>query len=292
MSSAEGKLMRRRLANAFLSTVVSISMVLLLVGLASMLLVNAGRVTDYFKEHLQVSVLLKTSVSDDAAQRYQATLEGKRWIRGTRFVSKEQGRSEMEAMLGEGFLDVFATSPIPASIDVTLKADYVSADSIEVVKAEILSSPLVEEVEYQQSLLETLNQNLGKISLILGVAILLLLFISFVLINNTVRLNVFARRFTIHTMRLVGATRSFIRAPFLLQAVFQGLFSAIIAIIALLVLMFVVKGEFVQLFQIFSPDLLLEVMGIMIACGVLICVVSTYFVVGKLVALSKDELYF
>lgn len=292
MSSAEGKLMRRRLANAFLSTVVSISMVLLLVGLASMLLVNAGRVTDYFKEHMQVSVLLKPSVSDEAAQHYQATLEGKRWIRGTRFVSKEQGRAELEAMLGEGFLDVFATSPIPASIDVTLKAEYVSADSMEVVKREILLSPLVEEVEYQQSLLETLNENMGKISLGLGVLILLLLFISFVLINNTVRLNVFARRFTIHTMRLVGATRSFIRAPFLLQAVFQGLFSAIIAIICLLALMFVVKGEFVQLFQIFSMDLLLEVMGIMVACGILICVVSTYFVVGKLVALSKDELYF
>ena len=118
---------------------------------------------------------------------------------------------------------MFETSPIPVSIDVTLDADYVSADSLEIVKAEISESPLVEEVVYQRSLVDALNANLSRISLILGVFIALLLFISFVLINNTVRLNVFARRFTIHTMKLVGATRSFIRAPFLVPFTFTGI---------------------------------------------------------------------
>ncbi|MBQ9819661.1 MAG: cell division protein FtsX, partial [Bacteroidales bacterium] len=134
--------------------------------------------------------------------------------------------------------------------------------------------------------------NLQKISFVLAVFIALLLFISFVLIGNTIRLNVFSKRFTIHTMKLVGATKSFIRGPFLVQAVFQGLFSALIATILLLGVLFFVRNEFRQLFEIFSLDLLLWVIGIIVASGVLICVVSTYIVVGRLVSLSKDQLYY
>jgi len=284
--------MRRRLMNAYLSSVISISLVLLLVGVASMLLVNAKSVSDYFKENMQVSVLMKQNVTDEAALEYKDDLDDARYIKSTTFISKEQGQRELAAQLGEDFLDVFETSPIPVSIDVTLDADYVSADSLEIVKAEISESPLVEEVVYQRSLVDALNANLSRISLILGVFIALLLFISFVLINNTVRLNVFARRFTIHTMKLVGATRSFIRAPFLVQSAFQGIFAAFIAIIVLVGLLFLMRSSFAELFEIFRLDLLLVVIGIVIASGLIICLVSTYFVVNKLISLRKDELYY
>lgn len=293
MSSTDNKMMRRRLANAYLSSVISISLVLLLVGIAAMLLVNARSVSDYFKENMQVSVMMKQHVTDQAAMDYQnSVLDGKRFIKKTVFVSKEQGQREMADMLGDDFLEVFETSPIPVSIDITLKAEYVSADSLEVVRHEIASSPLVDEVVYQSSLVDALNANLSRISAVLGVFIALLLFISFVLINNTVRLNVYARRFTIHTMKLVGATRSFIRAPFLVQAAFQGVFAAFIAIIALVVMMYFMRSEFQQLFEIFRLDLLLTVIGIVLACGLAICLVSTWFVVNKLVSLKKDELYY
>ena len=284
--------MRRRLANAYLSSVISISLVLLLVGVASMLLVNAKGVSDYFKENMQVSVMMRQDVSEEAALQYMKKLENESFIKNMDFISKEQGQQEMAEMLGEDFLDVFETSPIPASINVTLNADYVSSDSLEVVKGRIGASDLVEEVVYQTSLVDALNANLSKISLILAVFIGLMLFISFVLINNTVRLNVFARRFSIHTMKLVGATRSFIRAPFLVQAVFQGLFSAFVAIIVLVGLMYFVRSEFVQLFEIFKLELLLLVIGIVIVSGVVICLLSTWFVVNKLVSLKKDELYY
>lgn len=284
--------MRRRLANAYLSSVISISLVLLLVGLAAMLLVNAKGVSDYFKENMQVTVMMKQFVSEEEAIDYQRELEQKSFIGSTRFISKEQGKKEMEAMLGEDFLDVFETSPIPVSIDVTLKAEYVSADSLEVVKYEVQKSPLVDEVVYQSSLVDALNSNLSKISFILGVFIVLMLFISFVLINNTVRLNVFARRFTIHTMKLVGATRSFIRAPFLVQAAFQGVFSAFVAIIGLTAMMYFLRNSFEQLFEIFRLDLLLTVFGIVLLSGLAICLISTWFVVNKLVSLKKDELYY
>ena len=290
--SDNNKIMRRRLANAYLSSVISISLVLLLVGLASMLLVNAKSISDYFKENMQVSVMMKQNVSDDTALAYKARLDKERFIKSSVFVSKEQGRREMADMLGEDFLDVFETSPIPVSIDITLDADYVSADSLEVVRAEIGESSLVDEVVYQRSLVDALNANLSRISLILAVFISLLLFISFVLINNTVRLNVFAKRFTIHTMKLVGATKSFIRAPFLVQSAFQGVFSAVISIMVLVGILFFVKSEFEQLFEVFRLELLLLVAGIVLLSGLVICVVSTYFVVGKLVSLKKDELYY
>ena len=292
MANRDNKIMRRRLMNAYLSSVISISLVLLLVGVAAMLLVNAKGVSDYFKENMQVSVMMKQNVSDEAALEFKEVLDGERYIRSTQFISKEQGRKELALQLGDDFLDVFETSPIPVSIDVTLEAGYVSSDSLEVVKAEISRNPLVDEVIYQRSLVDALNANLSRISLVLGVFIALLLFISYVLINNTVRLNVFARRFTIHTMKLVGATRSFIRAPFLVQAAFQGLFSAFLAIIVLLGLMFLMRSSFAQLFEIFRMDLLLLVMGIVVAVGLFICLTSTYFVVNKLVSIGKDELYY
>lgn len=291
MSLAENKLINRRLQSAYLSTVISISLVLLLVGVAALLMVNARSVSNFFKENMQVSVLMKQEVTDEQAQAFQAELDGMDFINSTRFVSKQQGAEEMKELLGEDFLKVFESSPIPSSIDLTLKAAYVSSDSLAIVEKAIMESSLVDEVDYQQSLIEALNANLQKIAIFLGIFILLLLFISFVLINNTVRLSVFSRRFTIHTMKLVGATKSFIRAPFLLQAVFQGLISALIAIAFLLGLLFLVRSQFSQLFEIFHLDLLLLVLGIVIASGVLICMVSTYFVVGKLVSLTRDELY-
>ena len=284
--------MRRRLANAYLSSVISISLVLLLVGVASMLLVNAKGVSDYFKENMQISILMKQDVSDEDALEYRDRLNGMKFIKNTTFVSREQGQRELADQLGEDFLDVFETSPVPVSVDVTLKAEYVSADSLEVVRNEIARSELVDEVVYQQSLVDALNANLSRISLVIAVFIGLLLFISFVLINNTVRLNVFARRFTIHTMKLVGATKSFIRAPFLVQSAFQCVFSAMIANIVLVAILFVMRNEFEQLFRIFRMDLLLAVMGIVLVCGILICLVSTWFVVNKLVGLKKDELYY
>ena len=291
MPYPNNRLMRRRIFGAWVSTVISISLVLLLVGVASILLLNARSVSDYFKENLQVSVLMKQDVTEEQALAYQSSLAGVPGVKATTFISREQGIEEMAQMLGRDFLDVFSTAPVPVSIDVNLEAAYVSPDSLEVVKAALSASPLVDEVVYQTSLVEALNANLQKIGLVLGVLILLLLFISFVLIGNMVRLNVFSRRFTIHTMQLVGATRGFIRAPFIGQSALQGLFAALVAILLLVAGLYILRKEFVQLFEIFRLDTLLATMGIVIVSGVLICVVSTWIVVGRLVRFDRDQLY-
>ena len=284
--------MRRRLVNAYLSSVVSISLVLLLVGVAAMLLVNTRSVSEFFKENLQVSVMMKQEVSDEEAAVFKNEIDSMRFVRNAELITKARGEKEMAEMLGTDFLTVFETSPIPVSIVVTLDADYVSRDSLKIVEKAMMKSPMVDEVVYQKSLVDALNSNLNRISMVLGVFIALMLFISFVLINNTMRLNVFARRFTVHTMKLVGATRAFIRGPFLLRAAFLGLFASVIALVMLTGLLFVIRAEFAQLFEIFPLPRLLIVMGVVVASGLIICVISTWFVVNKLVSLDKDELYY
>ena len=292
MPRKEKKLIRKRIVNAYLSSVISISLVLLLTGIAALLIVNAGTVSRYLKENMQISVLLQDEVTDDEAAAFAGELSAQPYVRSARAVSREEGARELKEMLGEDFLDVFETSPVPVSVDVTLKAEYVQKDSLARVTKALEAFPRVEEVETQASLVEALTTNLARISLVLGVFILLLLFISFVLINNTVRVNVFARRFTIHTMKLVGATRGFIRAPFIRASILQGLAAAVLAIGMLWGLLEALRRSFPELASIVDLRQLLIVCGCIVACGVLLCVVSTFFVVNKLVAASKDDLYY
>ncbi len=292
MSKEENKIIRRRLRNAYASSIISISLVLLLIGVAALLIVNARSVSDYFKENMQLSVILKQDVTEEQALEYQKSAETFPFIKSTHLVTREEGTAELEEMLGKDFLSVFETSPVPLSLDISLKADYVSADSVAFVRRALGASQYVAEVEYQQNLVEALNDNLAKISIVLGVFILLMLFISFVLINNTVRLNVFSRRFTVHTMQLVGATRAFIRRPFMRGALAQGLISALLAIAVLGGVLVLLRRSFPQLFSVFDLRSLLVVAGVVVVCGVLICLLSTYFVVNKLVSLERDRLYY
>ena len=288
----ENKLMRRRLRNAYASSIISISMVLLLVGVAALLIVNARAVSDYFKENLQLSVLLRTDATDSEALEYQKSVDALPFIRGTHLVSREEGAEELSRMLGEDFLSVFETSPVPVSLEVKLKADYVSPDSVAFVRRVLAAYDCVDEVEWQQSLVEALNNNLAKISLVLGVFILLLLFISFVLINNTVRLSVYSRRFTIHTMQLVGATKGFIRRPFIRGAVLQGLMASLLALLALAGALFLLRSGFPQIFESIQMESLIIAAAVVVVSGILLCVVCTWMVVGRLITVNKDELYY
>lgn len=155
-----------------------------------------------------------------------------------------------------------------------------------------MANPGVKELVYQESLVNIINQNMQKLGIILAFFMSLLLFVSFVLINNTVRINVYSRRFTIHTMKLVGAKKSFIRKPFLIQGVYQGLISGIVAALLLTMLLYFVWKDLPQLFLIFNQNLILIVLAAVIVSGVLICLISTFFVVNKLVSVSSDKIYY
>jgi cell division transport system permease protein len=292
MARPEKKMLRKRIVNAYLSSVISISLVLLLTGIAALLVVNAHGVTKYLKENMHISVLLRDEATEGQARAWATAQESLPYVHSTRVITREEGAEELKTMLGEDFLDVFESSPVPLSVDVTLNADYVQKDSLARVLKALGTSPLVDEVEAQQTMVEALTTNLTRISIVLGVFILLLLFISFVLINNTVRVSVFARRFTIHTMKLVGATRGFIRAPFVRAAVLQGLASSVLAVGMLWALLAALRRSFPELASIVDLQQLLIVCGIVVACGVLLCVISTWMVVNRLVATPKDDLYY
>ena len=234
---------------------------------------------------------MNVEVNEVEAEGVAKKFSKKRYVKSVDIISKEQGVKEMKEMLGEDFLNVFETNPIPVSLDIQVNAEYFSKDSLAMIQKDLQKEKLVAEVVYQESLVDLLNANLEKVGLVLGVFILLLMFISFVLINNTVRLNVYSKRFTIHTMRLVGATKGFICRPFAGQAFFQGVISSSIAVLALIGVMYVVRNEFYQLFELLDVRMLGLVLLCVIAIGVLICVISTVIVVRRMVSLTNDELY-
>lgn len=282
----------KRLIRSYVTSVISISLVLVLVAVAALFAVNAGGVARWFKENMVISVLLKQSTSETEGRALAEMLSARPYIKESRFVSKEEGAQEMKGLLGEDFLSVFETSPIPISIDLKLDGDFITSDSLDSVKADLLSDRRVEEVVYQTSLVDALNANLRRISLVLAVVIVLLLIISFALIGNTVRLNIYARRFTIHTMSLVGAKRSFIARPFVLRAVVQGAVAGLIAAGLLYAgIRWAGRGSDL-LSALLDMRLVWAVLFGTVLVGIAICVVSTLLVVRRVAYVSKDDLYY
>ena len=292
MKRRENKIVVRRLIQSYLSSVISITLVLLLVGIGGVLAVNAKSVSDYFKENIRLSVIFEQNTTEVQARQIMNLLKGKPYVKELKFISKEQGAQEMKSVLGDDFMDVFDLNPIPLSIDMYVRSDYVESDSLSKIKSEILLNPGIKEVVFQESLIETISENIEQIGIILIVFIVLLLFISFVLINNTVRLNVFSKRFKIHTMKLVGAKKSFIRKPFLIQGIYQGLISGIISASLLCFLIFLLERDFQQIYQMLDINLIMAVCAGVVVTGILLCLISTYLVVNRLLSLPQDELYY
>ena len=292
MGKRENNIIAKRLVHSYLSSIISIALVLLLVGIFGILAANAGAVQNYFKENVKISAILKENVPELEAKKLQHSLDLHPAIKSTSYISKEKGTEEMRKLLGDDFLDAFDSNPIPISIEIGLRGEYFHPDSIGIVTSSLLENKLIEEVAYQESLLEILNRNLEKIAWGFMIFIALLMFISFVLINNTVRLNVYSKRFSIYTMRLVGAKKSFIRGPFLVKSIFQGLLSGLLAALALVGIMYLLRNEFVQIFEIFKMELIAAVLAGVVVLGAFICLVCTFFVVNRMVSLTNDELYY
>ena len=287
----EKGIISRRLAHSYLSSVISIGLVLFLVGGAAMVMSNAGYVSDYFKENMKISAELSLAADEADALAAAKEIEAITGVKSVEYISKEQGIREMEEQLGRGFLEVFETPPIPASLEVSLDADYLAGDSLAVLEQKISGIRNVDGLYYQEELFDSLNANIEKIGLVLAFFIILLLFISSVLISNTVRLNLYSKRFTIYAMQLVGATKAFIRRPFIVQAFFQGVIAGLLAAVALIAMLLVVKNDFSGIMDAVSMDAVAGTLVFTVALGVIICTVSTHVVVNRLVGFSKDDLY-
>src|SRR5574344_283918 len=193
MSRKEKNSIGGRLVRSYVSSVISISLVLFIVGIFAVLAVNAREVSDYFKENIKISTILKEDATQVQAEAFCKNVALLPAVKSTQLITKEEGTKEMKDLLGSDFLDVFESNPIPISIEIQLNSNYYHPDSVKTLKRMLMRDPLVDDVVYQESLIDTINKNMQKIGMVLIVFIALLMFISIVLINNTVRLNVFSK---------------------------------------------------------------------------------------------------
>ena len=292
MTKKENQTTQRRLRNSFLSSVISIAMVLFLLGLVGYLMLNARQIGVYVKENIGFNIELKNDLRDADMQQLKKLIDAKVFVRSSNYISKEEAAIETEKALGEDFLEELGFNPLPATIIIKLKAEYANPDSIFYIEKELSAFEGINEIYYRKSLIHEINDNVRKISLILGAFSALLLLISLSLINNTLRLSVYSKRFLIHTMQLVGATRGFIRRPFLWTGVLQGFLGALIGIALIIGSIYLAQKQIDEIVYIMDIKLLgILFLGVLLT-GVIISYISSFFAVNKYLNISKDELYF
>jgi len=283
---------KRKLRSSYVTTVISISLVLFLLGIIGLLFLNAHRLSTYVKENLGFTILVNDNSREAEVQRLQKILNASEFVREANYVSQEEAADIMQEELGEDFVDFLGYNPLLSSIEVKVFAEYANPDSMAVIENQVLNFPQVKEVYYQKNLLHAVNDNIEKISLVLGGFAILLMVIAIALINNTIRLSVYSRRFLIKTMQLVGATRGFIRKPFLVTGILNGLAGATIAIILLSLLIYGLSNELQGMIGFGNIVLVGILFAIVIVLGILITLISTFFAVNKYLRLKADDLYF
>lgn len=283
---------KTRLRSSYVTLVVSVSLVLFLLGILGLVLINAKGLADYFRESLSFWVMLDDDAKEADIRLLQKDLDAKDYVKSTEYVSKEKAAAKMKEELGEDFISFLGENPLPPSIDVYLVSEYTRPDSVTKIEKYILEYPFVKEVYYQESLLYLINENVNKISLFLLIISFFLFLIALTIINNTIRLSIYSRRFLIRTMQLVGATRSFIRKPFIIQSAFHGFLAALTAMLLLMGLLYMIEKEFFLMFT-YENTFLLILLGLaIIVTGIIINMVSTYFSVNRYLSISEDKLYY
>ena len=283
---------KTRLRSSYLTLIVSISLVLFLLGILGLVIINARGLSDYFRESLSFSVWLKDDTKEADIRMLQKDLDAKHYVKSTEYISKDEAAEKMKEELGEDFISFLGDNPLPPSIDVYLISSYTVPDSVSKIEKYILQYPFVKEVLIPESLLFLINENVKKISLFLLVISSFLLLISLTIINNTIRLSVYSKRFLIRTMQLVGATRAFIRKPFIVQSAFHGFLAALIAIMLMLALLYLIEKEFFMMFTFQNTELLILLGAVIIIIGILINILSTWFSVNRYLSISEDKLYY
>ena len=292
MAEQKPKKLKKRIFRSWLTSMVSISMVLVLLGFLSLILIHAGRLSDYVREKIGFTLVLQDNIKEIEIIRLQKIISASEFVKSTTYIDKESAAKELAQELGEDFEGFLGYNPLFSSIDVKLFAKYTQADSLLLIEKEFLEYPQVKEVYYQKNLVSTINQNVKKITFFLLGFSGLLLFIFIALINNTIRISVFSERFTINTMQLVGANNSFIRRPFLIQSLLWGIYGAVIANLIILSGIYSYKKELNGIISTSDLSTAIFVVAIVFLMGIFISGVSTYFAVNKFLKMKFDELFY
>ncbi len=286
------KYSKRRLTGSTFTTIVSLSLVLFMLGLLGIIILNTRKLADNVKENIGFQVILNENAKEVDVAKLQKTIDASDYAKSTEFVTKDDAAKRLQDDLGEDFIDFLGYNPLLSSINVHLNAQYANADSLVWIEKEMLDTKLVKEVVYQKSLVSMINENVQKISLVILGFSTLLMIIALALINNTIRLSIYSKRFIIKTMQLVGATQGFIRRPFVFAGIRHGVYGALIAIAMLIGVLYLTQKQLPELKELQDRNMLLTLFGIVVILGIIISWISTSLAVRKYLRLKTDELYF
>ena len=284
--------LKRRLVRSYLTSTISITLVLFLLGAMLLLVLNADRLSDYMRERVGFTLVLQDDVREVEILNLQKTLSTKSYVKSTKYIGKEDAAIQLAEDLGEDFVSFLGFNPLFSSVDVKLYADYMYPDSLLLIEQIFLEYSQVKDVFYQHDLVQMINENVQKIGLYLLVFSALLLFIFSTLINNTIRISIYSQRFVINTMKLVGATRSFIRRPFLLRSISYGIVAGLIANLGLISLVYSYQQDFEGILELHQLNTIGITFVVVFVFGVLISWLSTYLAVNKFLRLRFEELFY
>ena len=263
-----------------------------MLGLLGIIILNTRKLSDNLKENIGIQIILNENAKEADIQHLTKTLDASDYVKSTEFIAKEDAAKRLQEDLGEDFIDFLGYNPLLPSINVHLKAAYANTDSLALIGKTLTGSKLVKELVYQKSLVSMINENVQKISLVILIFSGLLMIIALALINNTIRLSIYSKRFIIKTMQLVGATQSFVRRPFVLKGIKHGIYGAVIAILMLVGVLYFAQKQMPELAELQDEKMLATLFGLVIIMGIFISWISTSLAVRKYLRLKSDDLYY
>ncbi len=292
MSTSFEKYQKRRLRSSYISVIISISLVLFLLGILGLLVLNTKKVADYFKEQAAITLFLNNDVKKENILNLQVSIDAEPFTKSTKFISKDEAAEIYKKQNGEDFMDFLGYNPLQNAIDINVKADYVTPEKMLEIEKKYKNNNFVSEVSYDKPLIDLLTKNVKKISLFILIFSSLATLIVIVLINGSIRLSVYSKRFTIKTMQMVGATKRFIRKPFIWRSVRLGIIGAILALIELSVVLYYLNKLFPKFGIIENRIEIVSLFGVIFLIGILITWFSTFFATQRFLNLRTDELYY
>ncbi|GGE24702.1 cell division protein FtsX [Psychroflexus planctonicus] len=292
MSSSFERYQRRRLISSYFSVVISIALVLFILGGLGLLVLNTKKVADYFKEQVALSVFFHDTAKETEIEELKKSLSLSDYTKSAKFISKDEAAEIYKKEIGEDFMDFLGYNPLQNSIDVYFNADYVTEVQLAEIKRDLLENDYIDKVVYDKPLIALLNDNIKKLSFWILIICGIFTFIAVLLINSSIRLSVYSKRFIIKTMQMVGATKGFIRRPFIWKSIKLGIIGSILSLIGMAVLLYYLNESFPDLNLLKDELLVASVFIGIFVLGILITWISTFFATQRFLNLKTDELYY
>lgn len=286
--AAKGK---KRVAGSYFVSTLSISLVLVVIGILVFILLNARQVSDHVKQNIGFSIIVKDDVNEAEIKKMQKILDTKPFVSSSVFISKDEAARTFKKELGEDFEEVLGYNPLLPSVEIKLNPVYANNDSLAVIEKILLKNEVIQEVSYQKSLVHIINENVRRISIILLIAGAALMLISFTLIRNTIHLAVYSQRFLIKTMQLVGAKPFFICKPFIQNGIWFGFFGSMFANLVLLAAVFFLQKEVGGVIDFMNKELLVVMVLAVMVCGILLSLLSAWMSVNRYLKKDMNDLY-